>query len=144
MIYLLLGTNMGDRDSNIVNARRLLTERLNVVLQESPVIETQAIGFDGEDFLNQVVVFDKNITPIELLDICQGIEIDMGREEHIAEYDNCGNRVYSSRIIDIDILLIDSVVLESERLTIPHPQVETRPFVKELLNYLKYDTRRVI
>lgn len=133
MIYLLLGTDMGDRRANLGRARELLCKELCVSLHCSPEMETAAIGFEGPDFLNQVVAFDGSFKPYDLLRRCQAIEAAMGRKPHKAEYDAAGRRFYSPRIIDIDILHLNGVCMDAPDLTIPHPQVFTRPFVKELL-----------
>ena len=139
MIKLLLGTNLGDREWNLERAEALLAEALKCDFDCSPVMETKAVGFDGEDFLNQVVAFEKPAFldgPLELLDICQSVEIEMGRAPHTARYDDAGERIYENRIIDIDILYFDDLQLDTPRLTLPHPQVVSRGFVKELLNSL--------
>lgn len=133
MIYLLLGTDMGDRRANLDRARELLDKELGVSLHCSPVMETAAIGFDGPAFLNQVVSFDADAEPYDLLRRCQAIEAAMGRKPHKAAYDSEGRRIYSPRIIDIDILHLNGVCMKRADLTIPHPQVFSRPFVKELL-----------
>lgn len=133
MIYLLLGTNMGDRQWNLEQAKALLSEALRCDLVCSDIMETEAVGFSGGDFLNQIVAFKKDIRPLDLLDLCQNTEIALGRPRHEAVYDKEGKRIYSDRIIDIDILMFNDLQLESERLTLPHPQVEERPFVKEIL-----------
>lgn len=144
MVYLLLGTNLGDKKANLERAIMLLSERLGVDFIKTKQIETEAIGFNGPSFLNQILVFEKSeeLSPIELLKICQDIEIEIGRPPHKAEYNEDGSRKYVSRVIDIDILMFDEEEITTETLTLPHPQVYERPFVKELLNTIKYDTRR--
>lgn len=144
MIYLSLGTNCGDKNANIVMARRLLKERLKLndpgcFLIGTEEIVTEAEGFDGDDFINQVVSFESDAFQDEdgaerLLDICQQIEVEMGRPVHKAEYKEDGSRKYCSRIIDIDILKYNDMNISTERLTVPHPQIEQRKFVKKLLN----------
>ncbi|MBQ0025028.1 MAG: 2-amino-4-hydroxy-6-hydroxymethyldihydropteridine diphosphokinase [Bacteroidales bacterium] len=136
MIYVLLGTNLGDREWNLDRARALLAEELKSDLICSDIIETESIGFEGPAFLNQVVAFQCSVSPEGLLDICQRIEKEIGRPEHDAEYDAEGRRIYRDRIIDIDILKFDDLEMNTPRLTIPHPQVVGRPFVTELLNTL--------
>lgn len=136
MIYLSLGTNIGDREWNLDRARALLAEELRTDLICSEVMETEAVGFEGPDFLNQVVAFQSGMEPEELLDICQGVEKAMGRGEHQAEFDTQGRRIYHDRVIDIDILLFNDRKISTPRLTVPHPQVEERPFIRELLKEL--------
>lgn len=133
---MLLGSDMGDRDANLRIARELIETALGVELTCSAVMETEAIGFDGPAFLNQVVAFNGEFEPYELLHRCQGIEMAMGREPHKARYDSDGLRIYEPRIIDIDILFLDGLVIDEPELRIPHLQVEQRPFVKQLLMQL--------
>ena len=135
MIYLGLGTNLGDRRANLSRARELLEDGLEVQLIASYELETEAIGFDGGDFINQVVAFEKpdGLEPEDLLDICQEIELEMGRKKHCPRYKEDGTRLYEDRIIDIDILFFDDVKMCTERLIIPHPQVHERLFVTTLL-----------
>ena len=134
MIYLSLGTNSGDLEWNLDRARALLAEALRTDLICSDIVRTKAVGFDGPDFLNQVVAFQGEIEPEALLDVCQGVEREMGRERHEAEFDAQGRRVYHDRVIDVDILLFNDRKISTPRLTVPHPQVEERPFIRELLN----------
>ena len=136
MIYLLLGTNLGDRQWNLESAISRIAGELKTDILYSDVMETEAVGFEGNDFLNQIIAFDSDIEPDELLDICQRIEVEMGRPQHEAEYDGEGRRIYHNRIIDIDILTFNDRVIATERLTVPHPQLEERPFVKEILKTL--------
>ncbi|MBO4476308.1 MAG: 2-amino-4-hydroxy-6-hydroxymethyldihydropteridine diphosphokinase [Bacteroidales bacterium] len=136
-LTLLLGTNLGDRRSNIDQA----LERLDKAfcgrrLRISPIIETQACGFDGPPFLNAAVVYASARRPQTILRICKQIERSMGRTD-APEYTPDGSRIYHNRIIDIDILTYGEISVHSPELTIPHPQVEERPFVKELLDRLR-------
>ena len=136
MIILGLGTNLGDREWNLEQARALLGEALHCDMLCSQILETEAVGFDGPAFLNQAVGFQADVEPLELLDICQDIERQMGRPAHKAQFDPEGRRIYECRTIDIDILIFNGLNINSERLTVPHPQIVERPFVKELLNDL--------
>ena len=134
MIYLALGSNLGDREWNLEQALALLAEALKVDMLCSRVLETEAVGFDGAPFLNQAVCFESDITPEALLDLCQDIEVRLGRPRHEAEYDAEGRRVYRDRVIDIDILKYNDSEIHSDRLDIPHRQIWERPYVQELLN----------
>jgi 2-amino-4-hydroxy-6-hydroxymethyldihydropteridine diphosphokinase len=134
MIYLVLGSNLGDREWNLEQAKALLAERLRVDMLCSQILETEALGFDGPPFLNQAVCFESDVTPEDLLDICQDIEEQLGRPRHKAEYDADGHRVFRNRTIDIDILRFNDREIRTERLVIPHPQLWERPYVQELLN----------
>ncbi|MDD2594277.1 MAG: 2-amino-4-hydroxy-6-hydroxymethyldihydropteridine diphosphokinase [Bacteroidales bacterium] len=146
MIVLTLGTNLGNRSNNLIIAREKLSRRIGaeVEIEYSEILETKAIGFNGNDFLNQIAAFESNIEPEKMLDICQSIEIEMGRKKHVAQYDKYGNRIFENRIIDIDILLYNDCTIKSDRLTVPHPQVYQRPFIIELFNTLPQETRNRI
>ena len=87
MIYLVLGSNLGDREWYLEQAKALLAEALKVDMLCSQVLETEAVGFDGPAFLNQAVCFESDIAPEALLDLCQAIETQLGRPRHAAEYD---------------------------------------------------------
>ena len=99
----------------------------------SQVVETEACGFSGPPFLNAVVVYASARKPESILRICKQIERSMGRSDS-PEYDPDGRRIYHDRHIDIDILIYGNVQLSSPFLTIPHPQVASRPFVRPLLS----------
>lgn len=231
MIILSLGSNLGDREAYLGTARRKLEEAVRAKLICTEVIKTEAIGFEGGEFLNQIVAFEggeiyderdnegkkisetdriienkrrqevesvvecakiidvsnefegKNgfrnedkgekgaiedkggksfgnenrgvngfgiecgakdekmrdmmetgeLTPEDLLEICKRIEVELGRKEHEAEFLPQGGRKYEDRVIDIDILYFNDVIMDTPKLRIPHPQVYERPFVKELL-----------
>ena len=134
MIYLVLGSNLGDRAWNLEQAKALLAEALRTDMLCSEILETEAVGFDGPPFLNQAVCFESDITPEALLDLCQEIEVKLGRPAHEAQYDAAGHRIFHDRTIDLDILLFNGQEIHTDRLTVPHPQLWERPYVKELLN----------
>ena len=134
MIYLALGSNLGDREWNLEQALALLSEALKVDMLCSRVLETEAVGFEGPAFLNQAVCFESEIAPEALLDLCQDIEVQLGRPRHTAQYGTDGKRIFSNRTMDIDILRYNDQEIHTDRLTIPHPQLWERPYVKELLN----------
>ncbi len=98
----------------------------------SEIIATEPVGFEGPEFLNCVVRYNTRKRPETILEICKRIEKHLGREDS-PEYAPDGSRIYRSRIIDIDILLYGNVRMNTPELTIPHPQVEGRAFVKPLL-----------
>ncbi|MCR5560832.1 MAG: 2-amino-4-hydroxy-6-hydroxymethyldihydropteridine diphosphokinase [Bacteroidales bacterium] len=140
LVYLLLGTNLGDRTANLKTARGLLEEAFGQREAASSTVETKACGFDGPDFLNRVEVYRTRKSPRTVLDLCKKIEKRMGRAE-TPEFRADGSRVYHSRIIDIDILEYSlaaspgaSVRINTPSLTVPHPQVTSRPFVRPLLD----------
>ncbi len=136
-VYLSLGTNLGNRERNIRIALNLLSLILGTPRTGmSEIIETQAVGFDGPDFLNCVVRYRTSKSPQTVLSICKSVERQMGRTDE-PEYDANGARIYHDRVIDIDILLYGNKQLVTPNLTIPHPQLENRPFFKELIEQIK-------
>ncbi len=127
--YLSLGTNMGDRRRNIEEALKLLDEGLGVHYSAlSAVVESKSWGFEGGDFLNCAVCYDCSLAPRELLCLCKDIESRMGRRESV-EYAPDGSRIYHDRLIDIDILLYGDLVIDEDKLKIPHPKMRERGFV---------------
>ena len=131
-LYLALGSNIGARKANIMSALSFLNGILGRYEALSDLIETEACGFDGPPFLNCVVRYSSRKSPATILSICKEIERRMGRTEQ-PQYATDGTRIYHNRIIDIDILMYGKVQMDTPELTIPHPQVETRPFVRPLL-----------
>lgn len=133
-LTLLLGTNLGNREANIAEALRRLDHAFcGRRLRFSGIIETEACGFAGPPFLNAAVVYSSARRPQTVLQICKRIERAMGRTD-APEFDAAGKRVYHDRIIDIDILTYGGLSIRTPELIIPHPQVQERLFVKDLLD----------
>ncbi len=136
-VYFSLGSNLGDRRKNILEAVRLMGERFSEMegTERQPValsslIETEPWGFkSGDNFLNAAVRFDLNSSPNEILETVKGIERSLGRETLPPAYDSAGRRIYRSRTIDIDILLCGDIKMDTPELTIPHPGMMERDFV---------------
>lgn len=125
--YLGLGTNVGNKRENLVTAAALLAERVGAVLALSGIYETEPWGFESENtFLNAVIVMATDLSPMELLDTTRLIEIEMGRIEK-------SDGIYHDRIIDIDLLMVDDLIIHTERLVLPHPLMHKRLFVMEPL-----------
>jgi len=139
MIVLLLGSNLGDREACLNAACGMLEDALKVEMKRTAIMETEAVGFDGPAFLNMAVAFEApaGLTPIKLLNLCQRVEVALGRPRHKAAYDSDGKRVYNSRTIDIDILKYDDVERSTKRLMLPHPQIFSRPFAAALLKEIE-------
>ena len=140
LVYLLLGTNLGDRTANLKAARGQLEGIFGPCVGASPTEETEACGFDGPAFLNRVEVYRTRKRPATVLAICKGIERKMGRTD-APEYQEDGSRVYHDRVIDIDILEYrtaakpgKSLKISTPVLVVPHPQVTERAFVRPLLD----------
>ena len=125
--YLSLGTNIGSKRENLMKAVTLLAKRVGKVLALSGIYETEPWGFQSENtFLNAAIALETQLSPFELLDVTRSIEIEMGRIEK-------SEGAYHDRIIDIDLLMIDRQVINSEHLTLPHPLMHKRSFVLEPL-----------
>lgn len=126
--YIGIGTNLGDRTSNLNSAVNLINEQAGHVLACSSFIETEPWGFSSDNaFLNAVVEIDTLHSPHDLLRVTQEIERSMGRMHKSV------NGVYSDRIIDIDILLYGDLTVNDSELIIPHPLMWQRRFVYEPL-----------
>lgn len=127
-LYLSLGTNLGNRRSNLDTALDLIAREVGIIKARSSVIETEPWGFDSPNsFLNMAILVQTDLKPLEVLDRTQRIEKDMGRTS------KTGADGYHDRIIDIDILLYDDLTMDTPRLTIPHPRMHQRRFVMEPL-----------
>ena len=120
--YLGLGSNVGDRLANL----RAAADQLPVVARSS-VYETEPQGevLDQPDFLNAAVAIEWDQGPEELLDLCKEVERKLGRDFGVVRH--------GPRVVDVDVLLLDDLTYESERLTLPHREVRTRRFVLEPL-----------
>ena len=128
-VYFSLGSNQGDRRARIDEALRRLDAAVGSPHEAcSSVIETEAWGFEGADFLNCVVRYRTARQPHTLLRICKRIEREMGRRD-APEYDAAGRRVYHDRPIDIDILLYGDRRVDTPDLKIPHPLMHERDFI---------------
>ncbi len=122
--YLSLGTNLGDKEHNLVSAITEIGRRIGSIRAQSAFHSTEPWGFESENtFLNAAVRVETELAPLALLKETQQIERDMGRTQKSV------NGKYHDRIIDIDILLYDDLHLNTPKLTIPHPHMYERDFV---------------
>lgn len=127
-VYLGLGTNLGKKKENLLQAIRLIEERIGRVTSLSSFYETAPWGFESEhNFLNAAVCIDTSFSPIEVLHLTQAIEKEMGRTKKSV------HGIYSDRPIDIDLLLYGDTVMNSPELTLPHPFMTERDFVMKPL-----------
>jgi len=121
-VFLGLGTNLGDREANLKTALESIIENIGPVVSLSSVYETEPWGFRTEDlFLNMVAEVETKLKPSGLLGRMLMIEANMGRLR--------SGTGYSSRIIDLDILLYGEEIMDSKSLVIPHPKLHERRFV---------------
>ncbi len=123
-VYLSLGTNLGDREANMRQALKNIDERVGKIIACSVFFTTEPVGFESDNsFLNAACKIETELSPLEVLEYTQVIEREMGRNS------KSYNKEYKDRIIDIDILLYDDLVLEYPHLIIPHPEMHKREFV---------------
>ena len=123
-VCLGLGSNLGDRAENLNTALRLINERVGDVLKVSSFIETKPEGFVSDNlFSNAVCLVSTALSPSKLLEETQKIEQEMGRSV------KSKNKIYTDRIIDIDILLFNEDVIDVPTLKLPHEHLHERGFV---------------
>ena len=145
-LYLSLGSNQGDREQNIETALSLLNIELKTPYKAvSSLLETEPWGFESSDkFLNVAVLYElylpKGYNPeaegLMILEICKDIERRLGRIGK-PQYDEKRERIYTSRPIDIDILLFGDNKIDCEELTVPHKLMWERDFVMIPLNEIR-------
>mgnify|MGYP001259689415 FL=1 len=124
--HVSIGSNIGDRLENIQSSLDLIHSRIASLTGISCVYESESIGFDGDDFYNICASFFSNISPYLVMQQLLEIEKTLGRNRS-------DETKYISRIIDIDILLIEDLVIDSEVLKVPHQEMCNRRFVMEPL-----------
>jgi 2-amino-4-hydroxy-6-hydroxymethyldihydropteridine diphosphokinase len=135
MIFLALGANLGERETNLRLARASLTPQVQV-LSASPIYETAPWGYlDQPSYLNQVLQVETDLSPIDLLAHLKQIEENLGRKP---------NFHYGPRLIDLDILLYHDLVINLDGLVIPHPHLAERAFVLVPLADLAPDLRHPV
>lgn len=128
MIYLSLGSNLGNREEYLEKALEFLGEKC-IIVKRSSIIETKPVGFlDQPDFLNMCVAVETSLNPYGLLDFCLSVEKKLGRKRTIKN---------GPRVIDVDILLYNDLKINSEKLVIPHPRMYEREFVMKPLNEIQ-------
>lgn len=120
-VFIGLGSNLGDRAYYLNEAISALEGPSIKVKATSRIYETEPWGgIDQPLYWNQVIEIDTSLEPLDLLHICQEIELRLGRERKVH---------WGPRTIDIDLLIYDNRVNDSEELRLPHPYLEDRAFV---------------
>ncbi|MEL6924730.1 MAG: 2-amino-4-hydroxy-6-hydroxymethyldihydropteridine diphosphokinase [Bacteroidota bacterium] len=120
-IFLATGTNLGNKEANLREANRLIETRVGRILSKSSIYCTKAWGITEQaDFYNQVLEVQTLLPPHVVLEQILNIEADMGRFREIK---------WGPRLIDIDLLFYESEIIDSPRLTVPHPELQNRNFV---------------
>lgn len=126
IVYLSLGSNLGDRVGFVQQATSLLSANPEIsIVATSSFYETEPWQMSSENwFINAVIQITTSLEPMQLLDECQRIENLLGR---IKEPGETGG--YKDRTVDIDIIFYDKMMMKTERLTIPHPFFHKRAFM---------------
>lgn len=124
VVYLALGSNLGNKEEQLRWAVEEIKKQIGELLSLSAFYVTAPCGFESSHvFLNAACAVKTNLSPFELLSNLKSIEKKLGRSKKTVE--GC----YEDRLIDIDILFYDQLILETEDLTIPHPLLHQRDFV---------------
>ncbi len=119
--YISIGSNLGTREENCKRAINLLINKGLTLLKQSSMIETKPWGAEDQPaFINMAVSVETALPPGNLLNLVKEIETGLGRTETFR---------WGPRIIDLDILFYDDVVMEEPDLSIPHPRIKDRDFV---------------
>jgi len=130
LVYLALGTNLGDRANNLNQALAALGEQFSIELV-SPIYETEpAYVLDQPRFYNLTARAQTDLSPLHALSALKQIETDLGREPGLR---------FGPRLIDLDLLIYDTLLFSSPELTLPHPRLHERAFVLVPLNDIAPD-----
>ena len=136
--YIYIGTNLGNRRLNLSRAVAAVERRFGY-FEISKVVESEPWGYDSTNlYLNVAMMFDTDEAPLDVLHALQAIEKEISPEAH-----RNPDGTYKDRLIDIDIMAIENVVVDEPELKVPHPHLFDRPFfinpLKELLGKDKED-----
>ncbi|EGL38950.1 2-amino-4-hydroxy-6-hydroxymethyldihydropteridine diphosphokinase [Parvimonas micra] len=130
-VWIALGSNMGEGRKNLDLAIKMMNERGVLVEKVSTYIETEPYGYTEQDnFVNAVCIAETKLSPRELLGVLLKIELDMGRVRIIK---------WGPRIIDLDILFYEDLIIDEEDLKVPHIEIQKRSFVLEPMNEISPD-----
>lgn len=130
--YISIGSNLGDREENCLKAVRLLSEKGVTVRKRSSLYETEPWGVEDQPrFINMAIEVETEMKPLNLLEMLKIIESEVGRKETYR---------WGPRIIDLDILLYNELVMAGPDLRIPHPHMHERDFVLRPLAEIAPDT----
>ena len=121
--YILFGSNQGDKEALLEQACTLINNRCGMLVERSSAYITEPWGFEAEEwFLNELLVVETELEPDELMDALLEIEKELGRVRHPKQ------KAYTSRTIDLDILYYGNQILNTEKVTVPHPRLHLRKF----------------
>lgn len=128
-LILSAGANIGDKYHNIHDLVARVEQRLGRVVSCSQIFESAAVGFSSDNnFVNIALEVDTEYDPMQCLEIIWSLEQSYGRDKQRI-VDNYVKRVYKDRVMDVDILFYDDIILNNRYLTIPHPELINRDFV---------------
>ncbi len=130
-VFILLGGNLEDKSKIFEETRKLIGERIGLVTKQSSVYVTEPWGFESELFWNQALIAKTTLNPHEILYQTQTIEKMMGRVKKSDQYE--------ARVMDIDLLFYNDLILNTSDLTLPHPKIGDRKFVLIPLNEIAPD-----
>ena len=130
-VYILLGGNLEDKCKIFDETRKLIGERIGLVTKQSSVYVTEPWGFESELFWNQAIIANTMLNPHEILQLTQAIEKALGRVKNSDHYE--------ARVMDIDLLFYNNLVLNTPDLILPHPKMQDRKFVLIPLNEIAPD-----
>jgi len=126
-IYISIGSNKGDKFKNLQNAVYLIHKIFGYVLSISRVYKTEALGFEGDAFLNACIIVETHLKPKTAMQVLLKIEKELGRTRD-------KSKGYESRIIDLDIIFFEDEVINTKSLKVPHPEMHKRRFVLKPLS----------
>ena len=130
-VWIALGSNMGEGRKNLDLAIKMMNERGVLVEKVSTYIETEPYGYTEQDnFVNAVCIAETKLSPRELLEVLLKIELDMGRVRIIK---------WGPRLIDLDILFYEDLIIDEEDFKVPHIEIQKRSFVLEPMNEISPD-----
>ena len=130
-VWIALGSNMGEGRKNLDLAIKMMNERGVLVEKVSTYIETEPYGYTEQDnFVNAVCIAETKLSPRELLETLLKIELDMGRVRIIK---------WGPRLIDLDILFYEDLIIDEEDFKVPHIEIQKRSFVLEPMNEISPD-----
>ena len=128
-VILALGSNLGDKEANLNQCISLIGEKIGRVISISDYYKNDPVDFESDyEFINMCIEISTSLTPLELLKVIKSIEVDMGRVKTISSHED--------RIIDIDIVLYNELVMDKKDLIIPHPEYKRRDFVLSPMNQI--------
>jgi len=131
-IYISIGSNLGDRLRFLQQGLNAVAQQIGKVLKASSVVETPALGFDGNSFLNACFLVETKMKADEVLEKLLGIEKQHGRKR-------LNYKGYKNRTLDLDLLFYDDEIVQTKNLTLPHPELQNRRFVLHPLSEIAPD-----